>query len=346
MVLRAPNTIFIDISSSDSDQLIRGLELAVCPSLEQILRLYVVPNIEDTGDDILRDSLVEFALKNFTHLSQLSKDILSRTAIVPVSTNETVLKPPVETVSLDLTMFFFPDEHRTPVPKFYNRYHSELAILGMATRVSKEFVLERIEAYSQLDHPPKEVGEKAKKLLESSCPPTIVKLPQDHLSLRWLPAQPLGGVEELCSAEQCRDRSFESLVKYAMPLMKFDVSDSWREVLGWDKPLPKLQLLAQLDGAVKAEDTAALRELITTGGKNFFNCCTLELKEREWIPDTIGAKYYRPSDIFFDDFSPLSPYLGTVAPKFKKWGYKDFLAKLGVDKEPSFSQVFIHFFCL
>lgn len=342
MVLHAPNTIFIDISNIDSDQLIRGLGLAVCPSLEEILELYVVPNIIDAKDDTLRNSLVEFALKHFTRLPQSSKDILSYTEIVPVDITKTVLKRPVDTVSLDLTMYFFPDEYRTPVPKFYSRYHSELTMLKMVTKVSGEFALERIAAYSQSDRPPNEVGEKARRLLERFCPSDTMKIPEDYLSLRWLPAQPLKGIEELYSAEQCRDQTSGYLVKYAMPVMKFSVSESWREAMGWNKPLQKPQLLAQLDGAVKAEDTEALWDLITKGGKNLADC-TPELQEREWIPDTVGAKYYRPSDSFFGDFSPLSPYFGTVAPKFKKWELKEILTGLGVNKVPSFSQVFIYF---
>lgn len=341
MFLHASNTIFIDISNIDSDQLIRGLGLAVCPSLEEILELYIVPGIVDTSDDALRDSLVEFALKNFAHLSQSSKDTLSCTAIVPVDTTKPILRRPVDTVSLELMIFFFPDEHRTPIPKFYSRYHLELTALKMATKMSGEFALERITTYSQSDHPPNEVGEKARKLLDRFCP---IAIPQEYLSLRWLPAQPLGGgPEELYSAEQCRDVKFEPLVKYAMPIIKSYVSESWREAMGWNKPLQKPQLLAQLDGAVKAEDPAALRDLITRGGRNLIDC-TPELQELEWIPDTAGAKYYRPSDIFFDDFSPLSPYISTVAPEFRKWPLREFITKLEVKKEPSFSQVFIYLF--
>lgn len=352
VILHAPNTKFINISNNDSDQLIRVLELAVCPELKEILRRYVVPNIVDTTDDALRDSLVEFALKNFVSLSQQSIDILSRVAIVPVSTTEAIFKRPMDTVSLDLMKFFFPDEYRTPVLKFYNRYRSELAILGMTTMISKEFVLERIKAYSQSGHLPNVVGEKATRLLASFSPTIGMKLSQEYTSMQWLLAQAPGGVEEpkLYSAEQCRDRSYKSLVKYAMPLMKFDVSDKWRVAMGWDKQLQKSQLLAQLDGAVKAEDTTALRYLIMKQGTILIDYMP-ELQEREWIPDKGRLKYYRPSDTFFDDFSPLSPYLGTVAPEFKKPEYnkrargnilEEFLAKLGVNKEPSFSQVFIH----
>lgn len=347
VVLHAPNTKFIDISSSDSEQFIRGLELAVCPSLEEILRLYVVPNIADTTDDALRNSLVEFALKNFASLPQQSVGILSRVAIVPVNTTEAIFKRPGDTVSLDLVKFFFQDEYRTPVLNFYDRYRSELAMLGMTTMVSKEFALERIKAYSQSDHPPNAVGEKATGLLAGFTPTTGMELSQEYTSMQWLPAQAPGGVEEtkLYSAEQCRDRSFEPLVKYAMPLMKFEVSGGWRVAMGWDKQLQKPQLLAQLDGAVKAEDNTALRYLILKEGTTLIDYMP-ELQEREWIPDKGQAKYYRPSDTFFDDFSPLSPYLGTVAPEFKKPEYKyhleKFLTKLGVNKRPSFSQVFIH----
>lgn len=355
VILHAPNTKFINISNNDSDQLIRVLELAVCPELKEILRLYVVPNIVDTTDDALRASLVEFALENFASLSQQSVDILSCVAIVPVNTTEAIFKRPVDTVSLDFMKYFFPDEYRTPVLKFYNRYCLKLAKLGMTTTMSEEFVLERIKSYSQSGHPPNEVGEKATGLL-ANFPPTIdptidMKLSQEYTSMQWLPAQAHGDVEEpkLYSAEQCRDRSYKSLVKYAMPLMKFDVSDKWRVAMGWDKPLQKSQLLAQLDGAVKAEDTTALRHLIMKRGTILIDYMP-ELQEREWIPDKGRLKYYRPSDTFFDDFSPLSPYLGTVAPEFKKPEYKrargnileEFLAKLGVNKEPSFSQVFIH----
>lgn len=341
VVLHAPDTIFIDISNSDSNQLICGLELAVCPSLEETLNLYVVPNILDTTDDALRDSLVEFALEHFNILSLQSKDILSRTAIVPVNTAE--FKRPMDTVALDLMKFFFPDEYRTPVPEFYDRYRSELALLKMTTRVSKEFVFERIQAYSQSDRPPNEVGEKAKALLKGFSPTTGMKLPQEFINMQWLPAQSPGGVEEpkLYSAKRCRDQSFEPLLKYAMPLMKFSVSDSWRVAMGWEKQLQKPQLLAQLDGALGAKDITALKHLIDSiikGSPNFFDCIP-ELQEREWIPDSTEANYYRPSDIFFDDFSPLSPYLGTVAPKFQKWEYNGLLVKLGVNKEPSFSQV-------
>lgn len=347
VVLHAPNTKFIDISDDDSDKLIRGLELAVCPSLEDILRLYVVPNILDTTDDVLRDSLVEFALKNFSRLSHQSVGILSRVAIVPVNTTEAIFKRPVDTVSLDLMKYFFPDEYRTPVLEFYNRYREELAMLGMTKMVSKEFALERIKAYSQSDHPPSAVGEKATGLLAGFIPTIGMELSQEYTSMQWLPAQAPGDIEEtkLYSAEQCRDRSFEPLVKYAMPLMKFEVSDSWRVAMGWDKQLQKPQLLAQLDGAVKAEDNTALRYLIMKEGTVLIDYMP-ELQQREWIPDKGQAKYYRPSDTFFDDFSSLSPYLGTVAPEFKKPDYKyrpeEFLAKLGVNKEPSFNQVFIH----
>lgn len=346
VVLYAPNTIFIDISNSDSDHLIRKLELAVCPSLEEILNLYVVSNILDTTDDALRDSLVGFALKHFNSLSLQSRDILSRTAIVPVDTAGTTLKRPMDMVALDLKRFFFPDEYRTPVPEFYDRYRSELARLKMTTKVSGEFAFERIQAYSQSGRPPNEVGEKAKGLLNGFSPTTGTKLPQEFISMQWLPAQSPGGVEEprLYSAEQCRDQSFEPLLKYAMPLMKFNVSGNWRVAMGWENQLQKPQLLAQLDGALRAKDITALEhliDLIMTGKPNFFDCIP-ELQEREWIPDPTETKYYRPSDIFFDDFSPLSPYLSTVAPKFKKWRYNDLLVKLGVNKEPSFIQVSIH----
>lgn len=337
MDLSAPNTIFVDISDKDSEDLIRTLRLARCPPLQEILDIYVILNITSAGGNTIQAVLVEFALKNFSLLSQESKKTLSNAEIVPVGTTGAIFRRPIDTVSIELAPYFFPCENRIPNEDFYTHHHSALVILGMVERLSRDAVLERIEAYSQLDYPPKEVGEKAKKLIGRYKPPT--RLPEKYLALRWLPAHFPGEADKLHNAGECRDRSFETLVKYAMPLMTVQVPDFWVQALGWDKPLPKSQLLKQLDSAVEKRDTEALRDLFLRRRENLMGDCISELQERQWIPDTLGTKYYRPADIFLDDFSCFSPYLSAVAHDFKVSRYKAFLEELGVNKEPSFSQV-------
>lgn len=327
------------MSNDDSERLIRDLGLAACPTELEILENYVIPYIADTRDDTLRASLVEFSFKHFHLLSQPYRSMLSKTEIVPVSTTGATLKPPIHTVSLELAALFFPDENATPILDFYNRWRSVLIALGMTETVTRRVVLDRIEAYSQPNRSPEEVGRKAQKLAERFIPTTATNFPQKYLSdYRWLPAQFSGGAEQLYSAEQCRDRNSEALVKYAMPLTKFEMNDGWREALGWKKPLSGKQLLNQLKGAKNANDTTAILNVIQNAGASLDEYKT-ELQEFEWIPDT-NETYYRPSNIFLDDFSHLSPYFGAVAPKLKRQlQCKKFLIQMGVGKAPSFKQV-------
>lgn len=316
-----------------------GLDMAMCPQLTEIFENYVIPGIAITDDRILRASLVEYALQNFDLLSTKSKEELRRTEIVPVSTGsgEILLKRPGDTVAPNspVASLFFQTENRTPVEEFSNRHRSRLLELGMVNVITNEVAVERISQYASSNYPQHDIAEKA-QLLIANCryPP---QLSQEVLqSLRWIPARPLMGTEGLYSASDCRDRSFELLVKYAMPLAYFPVSNSWTRSLGWDRALPVATVLKQLEGAAKAEDSITLEYLIRHKHISLGQCPP-ELREIPWIPSAAGG-YYAPTDIFFDDFRVLSPHFGTLDNRFKKLA-KQLFAKLGVQTAPSFQQV-------
>lgn len=340
MPLSAPNTVFIDISG-DTKLLVHTLNLATCPTQTEILGSFVIPSIVNTTNQSLRDSFVKFALNCFHNLSRESKEMLAKTEIVPITVTETIYKCPADMVDVNLAEFFFPDEYRIPDLLFYKHHYSILRELGMALKVDHKLVLERIEAYSQPKRSLEEVGKKAQKLMELYIP--NMSLPAKHLSYRWIPATTSEGKGGLFSAGECRDSSFRLLVNYAMPLTEFRAPDAWKTALGWNRPLSKPEILRQLEGARDANDNIALRHLILKGGENLAQCKS-EFEEWEWIPSMSGV-YYRPSDIFLNNFPLLSPYLGTLSPDFKiDERCVNFLEQLGVDKVPDFCQVFLNSF--
>lgn len=343
MALQADNTVFIDVSNSDTRQLVTGLELATCPLPTEIFERYVIPGITTIRDSNSRAPLVEYVLQNFDSLSVQSKEELSNIEIVPVltGTDEILLKRPRDTVAPNsaVSSLFFSTENRIPLEEFCRRYHSRLLELGMVGNITKDVVLERIAEYSSSIHPQQDVAEKAQLLITGCRDPPLLS-PEILQSSRWIPARTLQGVEGLYGADDCRDRNFDLRVKYVMPLVYFPINNSWTKCLGWDRSLPIVTLLKQLEEAAKAEDNATLEYLIRHKHIGLGQCPP-ELKQIPWIPSASGG-YYHAANIFFDDFRTLSPHFGTVDNRFKRLA-RPLFNKLGVQTAPSFQQVLMSF---
>lgn len=335
--LQAIDTIFIDISNPDTEQIVTRMQLAVCPQPTNLFEGYVIPGLAAL-DEGLRVSHGEYVLRNYHALSPKSKEDLSQTEIVPVqcSPNKTSLKRPRDTVDPNsvAASLYFEDENKIPVEGFYSRYHTRLRELGMIEAITSEVVLDRISEYGQrggANHPLDEIAAKVQQMMiQCRAPPSLSQ--EIIQSLKWIPAHDLGGKMELFSVIQCRDRGREMLVKYVMPLVKFSVNSVWAKRFGWDQPLPKSQLLEQLKGAVNAEDNKVVEYLI---GSRELEACITELLEMKWIPSIAGG-YYSPSTIFFDDFQALSPHFGTLEHRLGRLGL---FGRLGVHNAPSLLQV-------
>lgn len=314
------------------------MDLAGCPQLTGLFEEFIVPGLAGIDNEELRAEHGEYVLRNYHALSAKSKEHLSQTEIVPVqcSLGKTSLKCPRDIISPDsvVASLYFEDESRIPTEEFHGRHRTRLHELGMVDSITSEVVLDRISEYGRrgkTDHPLDEIAAKVQQLMaHSSVPPP---LPQEIIqSLQWIPAQRLSGGVELFSAIQCRDRGREMLVKYFMPLMRFSVDSAWAKCLGWDQPLPKFQILEQLEGAVKAGDNVVIDYLV---GRKELEACIAELLEMRWIPSAAGG-YYSPSTIFFNDFRNLAPHFGTLENRSRKFAL---FKKLGVQNAPSLLQV-------
>lgn len=335
--LQATNTIFIDIKNPGTEQIVTRMDLAICPQAADLFERFIIPGLVGL-DEELRASQGKYVLQNYHVLSQKSKWELSHTEIVPVQCplGKLSLKSPKEIVALDsmVASLYFEDECRLPVEEFYRLHRVKLRELGMVDTMTDEIVLNRILEYGQrrrMNHPLDEIAAKAKQLvMHCSTPPLLSQ--EIVQSLEWIPAQYLDGKMGLFNAIQCRDRGREILAKYIMPLVEFPVNPTWAKCFGWDQPLPKSQLLKQLNGAVNAKDNMIIDSLIVKGE---LETCITELAEMKWIPSAAGG-YYSPSTIFFGDFRVLSPDFGTLENRSKRIGL---FKKLGIRSAPSLVQV-------
>lgn len=342
VALKAPDTVFIDIKNDDTMNLVKLLNLATCPGLEEILECYVVPEIlnSNSGDGgSRRITLIEYALKNFGLLWTKSIEGFSRAKIVPVQGPlGTVMSCPRDTLDprSPVATLFFPDEGRVGDENFCTRFHCELLQLGMVTSVNADIVLERISEYGKGNRALGSVFEKAQQLITICRNPP--NLPLRLHQLRWIPVKEINGTDGLSSASDCRDGRLENLVKHVMPIVPFQVSGAWTSCLGWDQTLPPHVILQQLKGAVKADDTATLYFLIQRGYITAHQFPD-ELTKIDWIPSTT-SKYYSPGNIYSEDLTSLSPHFGTLNPRFQDFT-KQFFSKIGVQPSPSFKQVFV-----
>lgn len=313
------------------------MDLATCPQATELFERFIIPGLVGL-DEELRASQGEYVLRNYHVLSPKSKGELAQTEIVPVRCplGKTSLKSPKDIVAPDsvVASLYFEDECKLPVEGFYRLYHTKLLELGVVDTITDEMVLNRISEYGQrrrMNYPLDEIAAKAKQLVMHCSTPPL--LPQEIVqSLEWIPAQDLGGKMGLFNAKDCRDRGREIFAKYIMPLVEFPVNPAWAKCFGWDQPLPKSQLLEQLNGAVNAKDNKIINSLIVRGE---LEACITELMERKWIPSIAGG-YYSPFTIFFQDFRVLSPEFGTLEIHSKKIAL---FKKLGVRNAPSLVQV-------
>lgn len=335
----ASDTIFIDISTPDTRNLITGLDLVTFPKIDDLLERYVIPQILEAPAK--RANLIQYALNNFGLLSLESIQQLSQAKIVPVNKwpNGTVLMRPRDTIAPKtlVALLFFQDETKVADEKFCESHRSGLQKLGMIDTITEELVSERITKYANSDYqyPEEEIVKKAEQLI-ATCrePPWLSE--ETLQSSRWIPAKFLDGTKGRFSAYDCRDPSFEAQVKYAMPLTSFAVSSAWRSRFEWDQPLPAARILHQVEGAVNAVDRTALEYLVMNKDISAGEFPE-ELKKIAWVPDTEGS-FYSPERIFFDDFRTLSPHFGTVDAQFKKIA-KQLLVKVGVHMAPSLLQL-------
>lgn len=342
VTLRVPGTVFVNIEDPDTTTLIDTLEMAHCPQPLEILQRYIVPGIVNTEDNKWGggcQAAIEYALQNFEILSAKCKAELRQAKIVPVPgpAGEILRKRPGDTLEPNspVVPLFFSDEYKVAAEPFCRCYRDQLLELGMVGSINNKVILERIGEYgnSNRSRSPEDIAEKAQLLITGCTPPPFTSA---ICQLSWIPALSLDNKMHLYSPGKCRGPKSESLVKYALPLVSFPISNAWNSHLGWDQPLPRPVILRQLEGAVKADDIASLEYLIKNkhiSVEEFPN----ELNTVAWIPSTTGD-YYSPANIFLDDFKNLSPHLGTLNSQFQKYAVP-FFSKIGVETAPSLQRV-------
>lgn len=343
-VPETPGVIFLHGGCTATRELLEMFGLAECPNIPALLTEYVIPAMSSGLPTYIVERLGHYVLDNFSHLARLDIETLRHIPFVPARTMDgttTRLVRPSKCVDrrCDTRLLYLEQECVWVENLILAQYAEYLSIMGMVQSVNIELVLERVATYiaSASTIEAKDIAARAEALILASGDMEIISSMRFSAG-RWLPAR--NGKGELClqSPLACRDKKFAEIVGHSMDIVPFDVGPHWSAAFRWAEiAIPSKFIQAQIEALTLGKDISGLEKVLAyISDRQGHYVSAFKDYPDVWIPSESGA-YFRPSDIFFEDFAPLEPFCSSIRHSLHK--YEDFLRKVGVTERPSFEKL-------
>jgi hypothetical protein len=338
------DVIFINANSRSIRDLLGEFQLAELPDNNILISRYVIPTMMAGGVPNVVERLGVHVLEHFSCLTKHEIELLSNISFIAAKTKDGLLKrliPPRNCVDFrsDISCLFFSTECVWVEKTLIDRYREPLKSLGMIQSISIELVLNRIACYSSMDGAisMEEIWSKTEALIKASL--GMESIASMNLKEgKWLPARTCEGNILLQNPHKCRDIGFVSIIGLAVDILPLHVGPYWSQALGWLEPILPEYIKAQIEELVVIDNQDGLKVVMEymSGSSERVLCYVNILKSFPWIPAE-SDRFFRPEDIFFDDFTELEPYCSTVKSSFTQ--HIPFLGMVGVTKQPSFEKL-------
>jgi sacsin len=315
---------FIDVSMAGMEKLARTFGLAKTLSVESLLRDYVLPAIEGKSiEKVSEKRLIEFILEASAGCSNEWRQTLAKARVIPSRSLENTrdLRAPrdlYDPTSRNLQRLFFMDETVFPDSDIFKTYHILLKQCGLHTEISSDIIKSRIRYFEKTRSPLQELEDKVSYLVQTPLTPHELRdkaFMIEVQSKRWVPAF-TGPTMVKLSPKDCRPSGLAWLVSQTHGLVRFSVSPSWHQLLGWDKAIDFQTLLKQLSKLIEENKVLEVQKVLDYIEER----CSPEeyvpeLTSMRCIPGSQGL--YVPSKVFSSenrDLSRLSPHVDILHP--------------------------------
>lgn len=344
---------FLNAESDDTEKVLRSFGLANCPTTLELLARFMIPFWEDEKSlrnwtTSAKEEITRSLLRNFHYLDNGCRKRISSSTIIPVkcfnrerANTFSMAKELINPFAPALRELYFDDEEVCPVDWVLANYLGILIDCGLRTVLDDCLVVERVKCFAKRSAEIEETSKRARTLLLSS---PSWKTDQGGLEtsilqeLRWLPVTDFDGSRVFRTAKECRGLREKLLVGYVLPVLDFDISQSWRSHLGWNSVIPHTILLAQLKlGIEKGERKVVDTVLKYIHTMDIVDGVRQELMKMSCIVASNG-QFVSVSKAFETGCNGLQPYLYSIDISFGV-KHKPLLMNLGVTKQPKFEDL-------
>lgn len=303
----------------------------------QFISEYIMPNFTQSSSDYgCKLDIMEFILSKYPLMPPRVRKQLRELPCTPVaSLNGNV--PGVFALATSLIdpelpqakQLFFDDEEVFPEHDFYQKYTTILKLCGLKTAIDDDIAQLRTQAYAQRNCPTEDIKVRVHSLLEYPYQRRTTGF-AGLRTLAWLPAM-VDGVLQRVPASKCRSSDDVLLCGLVTPTIDVRVSQEWKSVLGWDKPISDDILLQQLRRGIERHSTAIVDAVLRV-------IVDIEpLKLISFILTDQGT-FSTPFTTFKTGCYGLHPYSSNVEHLF--WTrHESLLRKCGVRQIPEFEDL-------
>lgn len=344
----SPNNVFIDMTK---EVLFGGLSLLKCLNDRQILEEVIIPALHNGSYNCLNSALrleaVNMLFKNYHHISANAQNCLSKLEVVPLvqQSKDVNLKfgRPMDVLDPQqpaLRSLYFEDEICLPEKQFYTQFGPVLAKCGIMRSLDQRVITDRISCYGRTGQEFVAVASRAKSLLTMPLPNTGEPLDLANVARRtkWLPAQSPAKSNSFTTPSECRDIDEKLIVGHVWHILPFQIHESWRPILGWQREIDVDVLMRQLVASIAALDIESLEQtLCYIRQHHMLERCAERLLKMSFIRSSTGELVHADRACRRGG-ERLRPYLYTVEPRF--WDvHTEIMEMMNIHELPSAEQL-------
>ena len=341
------NVLFVDAKLEDTRKFLTGFQLAACPCTVGLLKDFIISFWESghfKGLSICcREHIARLFLSHFYNFERGTRERLASLSFVPLSPidGKRVSKFATAAQLIDssnhlLRSLFFDDEEVFPAQWVMDEYKGVAIDCGLRERLTEDLVKGRIKCFANDHNDTERTWDLAGKLLRSKVEWSSgadTELPVILRELEWLPAIDCHGKKVLANATQCRGLGDHLLVGLVHSLVQFDITEDWKQRLGWNGAIPITTLLAQLERGIEKEDGKVVHTVLKyVQGEGQVEICYKELMDLRCILTQSGC-FVSPRMAFHTGCERLGPYLYNIDNSFW-YDNSSLLQRLGIKEKP------------
>ena len=345
-----PNISFFDLSNPIEKFITTFFGLIETLSLEKLMKDHLLPWVLCATDERLTQSkreVIDYIFSNSQSASKAWVATISEQPIIPLPFADGqihrygCLSTLIDPSSFVLGKLYFEDEEIFPEQRFFENHRLTLSVCGLKYHPTWDLPLHRARHYATYNANPRAIVGKLRLLTELPVQNDLrmsQRAVNEIQTLSWVPATSPNGGLTLKSPMECRDYRDRFLVDHVLSIPTSSISDEWRKLLGWNKPIDINTLLQQLDFSLAQKERdkvgAVLRYLFNTYKPTQYidSLCTK--------PCVLGSNgmFLLPEQVFLPGrllaTFPMAPYLDKVDDQFRR-DHSNLITILNVRNEPS-----------
>lgn len=347
-----PAMIFYRPAPLHEQYLVETYALLEKMSSDELIFLHLLPFLESKEDARMAEvklTLVDYALDSGLHPLNSLKARFRKLDLIPKASTPSIkgleFRCLADTIDPDssLAAIFFKDEDIFPEPKFYKRHSIMLSACGIVRQMTPHMLLERAQSFAgSPNRDLTEIRSKVEQMFALAIPggidlPTVAL--RGFRGLKWLPVSKFSSNElQLMSPINCRAADEKNLVDLVLGVFHVNVTQRWKQLLGWDQRIDKKILSQQLDKALAKRMGHHVDSVLTELSK--FDDYSF-LGQVSCIRSTRG-EYLRPERLLLPKSLlsqyPLAPYMDEVEPSFAQ-RHPKLLTALGIREDLTYADV-------